>query len=93
MKDNYVYDLWVSLKKNVDGNSRIGKNERMWYDPVSNTIRIGDGTPGGHPLAIGKFIELGETPNTYENMGDKFVKVSKTDPELVFSDIVDGGNF
>ena len=89
----YVQDLRTSRNKLVNGKTRIGRVGRLWYDPGTNTIRVGDGTPGGRMLSLTNFISMGDTPDSYENMNDKFVKVDSEGTGLIFSDIVDGGNF
>ena len=89
----YVQDLRSSRNKLVNGRTRIGHIGRLWYDPSTNTIRVGDGTPGGRLLSLTDFISMGDTPNSYDGMADKFVKVNDTCSGLTFSDIVDGGNF
>jgi hypothetical protein len=43
-----VQDFFTSQKNNVNGQERIGKAGRLWYEPETNTIRVSDGiTPGG----------------------------------------------
>jgi hypothetical protein len=45
---NFTQDLFSSRRNYSDGNTRIGDKDRLWYDSITNTIRIGDGvTPGG----------------------------------------------
>ena len=44
---NFTQDFWTSRTKFVDGTTRIGQRDRLWYDPQTNTIRVGNGTPGG----------------------------------------------
>lgn len=44
---NFTQDFFTSRRNIGDGNVRIGERDRLWYDPITNTIRIGDGTAGG----------------------------------------------
>lgn len=45
---SYTQDLFTSRRNYGDGNTRIGHLDRIWYDKVTHTLRIGDGsTPGG----------------------------------------------
>lgn len=89
----HVHDFWTSRNKLVDGETRVGKPGRLWFDPTTSTIRVGDQTPGGRIISTMDFIQMHDTPDSYENSSDYFVKISKTDNKLVFSNIVDGGNF
>ena len=44
----YTQDFFTSRRNYGDGNTRIGELGRLWYDPITNTIRVSDGvTPGG----------------------------------------------
>ncbi len=47
MSQYFTQDFITSRRNYDDGTSRIGQLGRLWYDSFSNTIRIGDGTPGG----------------------------------------------
>lgn len=89
----HVQDFWTSRNKLVDGEERIGKSGRLWFDPDTSTIRVGNQEPGGRIISTMEFIQMHDTPDSYLNKSDQFVKVSKTDNKLVFSNIVDGGNF
>ena len=45
---NYVQELYTSRNNNSNGLTRLGELGRIWYDPNTNTLRVGDGhTPGG----------------------------------------------
>ena len=44
----FTQDLFSSRRNYGDGSTRIGQEDRIWYDKVTHTLRIGDGsTPGG----------------------------------------------
>lgn len=44
----FTQDFFTSRRNYEDGSTRIGQKDRLWYESVSNTIRISDGvTPGG----------------------------------------------
>ena len=44
----YTQDFFTSRRNYGDGTTRIGEVGRLWYDPITNTIRVSDGvTPGG----------------------------------------------
>jgi len=52
----FTQDLFTSRRNTGDGNTRIGQLERIWYDSITNTLRIGNGsTPGG--IIIGSTAE------------------------------------
>jgi len=45
---SYTQDFFTSRNNKADGQTQIGQRDRLWYDPVTNTIRVSDGvTPGG----------------------------------------------
>lgn len=45
---SYTQDFFTSRRNLKDGNVRTDPRDRLWYDSITNTIRIGDGvTPGG----------------------------------------------
>lgn len=44
----WIQKFFTSRDNNADGTTYIGDLERLWYDPITNTIRVSDGaTPGG----------------------------------------------
>lgn len=51
--DNYTQDFFSDRRNYGDGNVRIGQRDRLWYDPLTNTIRVGDGQPGGRIVGFG----------------------------------------
>lgn len=51
--NNYTQDFLTSRRNYGDGNVRIGELDRLWYDPQTNTIRVGDGNPGGKIVSGG----------------------------------------
>jgi hypothetical protein len=44
-----IQQLFTSLNKGIaTGNTYVGQLGRLWYDPITNTLRVSDGsTPGG----------------------------------------------
>jgi len=51
---DFTQDLFSSRRNYADGNVRLGEKDRLWYDSITNTIRIGDGvTPGGQVISAG----------------------------------------
>lgn len=45
---DFTQDFLTSRRNFPDGTTRIGEEGRLWYDSITNTIRISDGiTPGG----------------------------------------------
>lgn len=49
---DFTQDLFSSRRNYSDGNTRIGDKDRLWYDSVTNKIRVSDGvTPGGIPTS------------------------------------------
>jgi hypothetical protein len=50
----FTQDFFTSRRNYIDGNTRIGQQDRIWYDSNTNTLRIGDGaTPGGIVISGG----------------------------------------
>ena len=49
-----VQDFFTSRNNLADGTTQVGKDGRLWYDPVTNTIRVYNGNPGG--LVVGSQI-------------------------------------
>ena len=45
--NTFTQDLFTSRRNYNDGNTRIGELNRIWYDPNTNTLRIGDGVTAG----------------------------------------------
>lgn len=43
----YTQDFFTSRRNFDNSTTYVGQLDRLWYDPVTNTIRIGDGSPGG----------------------------------------------
>ena len=45
---DFIHKLFTSYKERTDGDTRIGELYRIWYDSITNTLRIQlDDTPGG----------------------------------------------
>lgn len=51
--NNFTQDFFTSRRNFADGDSRVGETDRLWYDPKTNTIRVGDGNPGGKIVSGG----------------------------------------
>ena len=61
---SYTQDLFSSRRNYADGNTRIGELDRIWYDPLTNTLRRGDGsTSGGIIIGFGGYIGSNVTIN------------------------------
>jgi hypothetical protein len=49
----FTQDFRTQRRNYNDGDTRIDRLDRIWYDSITQTIRIGDGvTPGGCILAL-----------------------------------------
>ena len=85
----FTQDFFTQRRNFSDGNVRIGELDRIWYDSITNTLRIGDGsTPGG--IIVGG-QEVAENPfnqnlNTFNDVTFANVTVTGT----LFADM--GGN-
>ena len=49
----YTQDFFTDRRNYGDGNTRIGQMDRIWYDPKTNTLRVGNGLPGGRIIGFG----------------------------------------
>ena len=50
----FTQDFRTQRRNYDDGDTRIGEKDRLWYDSITNTIRISDGeTPGGIAVSGG----------------------------------------
>lgn len=49
---SFIQNLFTSRDNNANSATYVGQSGRMWYDPVTNTLRVSDGnTAGGFPVA------------------------------------------
>lgn len=70
---SFVQKFFTSFGKHTDGETRTGELNRLWYDSNTNTIRIGDGTPGGKIVSgssLGSSVHEGATPPGSPQAGD-----------------------
>ena len=49
---DFTQDFFTSRRNRADGNTYVGQQDRLWYDSITNTIRIGDGTAGGKIVEV-----------------------------------------
>ena len=48
-----IQNFFTSRDNNTDGNTYVGQLDRLWYNPVTNSIFVSDGTtPGGQPVDL-----------------------------------------
>lgn len=62
---SFIQKFFTGYQGYNNGETRTGELNRLWYDSNTNTIRIGDGTPGGKIVsgsALGANVHEGETP-------------------------------
>lgn len=50
MSEPYIQRLFTSRTNNIASDEYVGDEERLWYDPVSNSLRVWTGTPGGRAV-------------------------------------------
>jgi hypothetical protein len=51
---DFIQKLFTSYKERTDGDTRIGEVNRIWYDSITNNLRIQlDNTPGGTVIGGG----------------------------------------
>jgi hypothetical protein len=92
----FTQDFVTQRRNYDDGNTRIGDTDRLWYDSITQTIRISDGvTPGGIVITGGgsggdgatTFKQLFDTPSSFTGAAGNFVKVNSQEGALEFVDI------
>lgn len=50
---SYIQNFFTSRDNHANGNSYVGQQDRLWYNPDTNSIRISDGvTPGGKTIDL-----------------------------------------
>ena len=70
---SFVQKFFTSFGKYADGETRTGELNRLWYDSATNTIRIGDGTPGGKIVSgggLGSTVHESDVPPNQPQAGD-----------------------
>ena len=50
---SFTQDLFTSRRNSSDGSTRIGQLDRIWYDKVTHTLRISDGSTLGGLIILG----------------------------------------
>lgn len=53
MSDQFIQKLFTSRDNNITSDQFVGNQDRLWYDPVSNTLRVWTGNPGGKAVGGG----------------------------------------
>lgn len=69
----FTQDFFTSRNNVGDGNTRLGHKDRLWYDSITNTLRISDGsTPGGIVIGGGggASVSVGVSPPVGADTGD-----------------------
>ena len=65
----FTQDLFTQRRNFEDGNVRIGEQDRIWYDSITNTLRISDGsTPGGIIISTGVTNPFNQNLNTFNDV-------------------------
>lgn len=68
----FIQKFFTGYQGYNNGDSRTGELNRLWYDSVTNTIRISDGTPGGKIVSgggLGSTVYEGPTPPSNPQAG------------------------
>lgn len=81
--EQYTQDFFTSRRNYPDGNTRIGQLDRLWYDSVTLTIRVGNDSPGGRIVGAGRLDDLIDTAivspkrdNVLIHNGDKWANLN-----------------
>ena len=66
MTDPFVLKFWTTRKNSIDPSTFIGDSERLFYNPITKSIRISDGqTPGGLSIIGSTNIDGGGPGTNY----------------------------
>jgi len=65
---SYTQDLFSSRNNSANGTAYIGQVGRLWYDPNTNTLRVGNGNPGGQVVTTGATNPFDQDLNTYNDV-------------------------
>lgn len=60
---SFTQDLFSSRRNYTDGSTRVGDQDRIWYDSNTNVFRIGDGTPGGKVIGAAGNVAILDNVN------------------------------
>lgn len=81
----------AGLVKTVTVNDFVGEDGNIFFDINDGTIRLSDGvTPGGAAIITGgsggasSFTQLADTPNSFANNADGYLKVNSAGTALEF---------
>jgi hypothetical protein len=69
---SFIQNLFTSRDNNAQGNTYVGQQDRIWWDPVTNAFYYSDGnTAGGIPIgtATGTGVPAGPTNSIQINAG------------------------
>jgi hypothetical protein len=65
-----IQKFFTSRDNNADASTYVGQQQRLWYNPITNSIYVSDGeTPGGIPVGGGTGIPGGPTNSIQYNAG------------------------
>jgi len=79
----YYQELFSSRKNQSDGLTRIGEEGRLWYEQATNTIRVGNGYPGGQIVGTNTANPFNQNLNTYNDV--QFNNLYVTGGNVTFS--------
>jgi hypothetical protein len=48
-----IQEFFTSRNNGIDSDQYVGQEGRLWYDPITNTIRVNNGFPGGRSVVGG----------------------------------------
>jgi len=56
---SFIQNLFTSRDNNAQGNTYVGQEGRLWYNPDTNSFYVSDGnTVGGIPVSIGPGVDI-----------------------------------
>lgn len=79
----WIQNFFTSRDNQINGTTNIGQIDRLWYDPITNTIRISDGVTPGGIIVSGGGSAIG---------GKIQIDGGAADSVYLQSDFIDGGS-
>ena len=75
---SFIQNLFTSRDNSANASTYVGQQDRIWWDPVTNSFYYSDGTtPGGIPVGAGG-NPFNQTLNTYDSVTFANINIANT---------------